>query len=381
MEEEQQQGASEQQQQQLAVPVLLTTPFKQAQLRHRRQGENPHRTDDLDECLDFSRRRLGDDRIYRLTLPDTLETVYRGPIFGIRNVPGFLFAPQALGKDLQTELAYRSVTEYCEGPHRTNLDPSHSNDSIPEPEVSKTMWDLWKDDHRQPEESKKEKKQKTMHSGKPRHRSFQKLSWSTMGFHYDWTERSYNKNLKSDMPCLVKDLSNLFARTSLVADGASNRSFAPTASIVNFYSTKSIMGGHRDDLELALDKPIVSISIGLPAIFLLGGKTKEDEPVLPIVIRSGDVLCMGGNCRLNYHGMARLLPLQVDLALPDDALCPLEHDQVTLATLGVHSSSALSKQDSDCLDRFLVDHRLNINVRQVYPTDSCSNNCPKTYLT
>ena len=43
------------------------------------------------------------------------------------------------------------------------------------------------------------------------------------------------------------------------------------------------MGGHQDDLELTFDKPVVSISLGLPAIFLLGGATKNDTPI-PILV-------------------------------------------------------------------------------------------------
>ena len=355
--------------------TTVTTPFKRAQLRHRRHGDNPYRTDDIDECLDFHRYMKGgdgnDDRIIRLTLPENTTsdtTVYRGPMFGIRNVPGFLFAPQALGADLQKELAHQSVTEYCEAPHKTNIDQSQPKEPL-NTGISKKMWDLWKEDNHQKEESnkKKNKKHKSIHSGKQiPHRCFQKLSWATMGFHYDWTARSYNEAVKSHMPRLVHDLSTMFARTSLMMEGASNHSFEPTASIVNFYSTKSFMGGHRDDLELAIDKPIVSVSVGLPAIFLLGGKTKDDEPVLPIVIRSGDVLCMGGDCRLNYHGMARLLPSSVNLPFAQKGASLPEQSIVNLATFGL-SSTVLSNEDSECLDAFLADHRLNINVRQVYP--------------
>ena len=46
------------------------------------------------------------------------------------------------------------------------------------------------------------------------------------------------------------------------------------------------MGGHRDDLEVALDKPIVSWSMGRPAVFLLGGLNKEDaDRIFPILTR------------------------------------------------------------------------------------------------
>lgn len=49
------------------------------------------------------------------------------------------------------------------------------------------------------------------------------------------------------------------------------------------------MGGHLDDAEPCQTAPIVSISIGLDAIYLLGGRTKATEP-LPMLLRSGDVI-------------------------------------------------------------------------------------------
>lgn len=347
-----------------------TTPFKQAQLRHRRWGDNPNRVDDLGDWIDFGRLAKEDDRIIPISLPDVASDIkiYRGPLFGLRDFPGFLFAPQALGEDIQKELALRSVTEYCEAPHKTNIDqcPPKTNEEIDE---SMTMWETWKEENKQ-EESSTQKKRKTIHSGKRKYRSFKKLAWATMGYHYDWTERSYNKSLKSEMPSLVGDLSTLLARTSLLLEGGGQQkvSFVPSASIVNFYTTKSNMGGHRDDLEFAMDRPIVSLSTGLPAVFLLGGKTKEDQPVVSILIRSGDVLCMGGDSRLNYHGMARLLPSAVTLPQPESACCPT--DEATLHFSDIdYKASDISDEDSASLEYFLCNHRININVRQVYHDD------------
>jgi alkylated DNA repair protein alkB family protein 1 len=345
------------------------TPFKKTQLRHRRRGDNPNRIDDLDDWIDFGRPGKDDDRIIPIPRPDVPSdiSIYRGPLFGLRDFPGFVFAPQALGIDIQKELAFRSVTEYCEAPHTTNIDqcPPKANEEVIK---SLTMWQLWKDENKQEEPTKK--KQKTVHSGKKTYRSFKKLSWATMGYHYDWTERSYNKNLKSEMPSLVGDLSTMFARTSLLLDGVSEEkvSFAPSASIVNFYTTKSNMGGHSDDLEFAMDKPVVSLSIGLPAVFLLGGKNKEDEPVVPILIRSGDVLCMGGESRLNYHGMARLLPSYVTIPPTESCCCPTDENTMHLSDLAC-APSVLSDEDRTSLEYFLSNHRININVRQVYHDD------------
>jgi alkylated DNA repair dioxygenase AlkB len=71
--------------------------------------------------------------------------------------------------------------------------------------------------------------------------------------------------------------------------------------IVNYYSGKAYMGGHRDDLEYTFDQPVVSLSLGCSAVFLLGGEDKDAHPV-PIVLRSGDAVIMGGRSRLCVHG-------------------------------------------------------------------------------
>ena len=230
------------------------------------------------------------------------------------------------------------------------------------------MWNMWKEETKR---SKGPKKQK-LHNPEPKkYRSFKKLSWATMGYHYDWTDRSYNKDLKSEMPSLVGDLAQMFALTSLsITDNTcSDIWFDPSASIVNYYGVKSNMGGHRDDLELALDKPIVSFSVGLPAIFLLGGKTKDETPVIPILIRPGDVMCMGGDSRMNYHGMARLLPASVPLADIDPAKCPKAEARVSMEDFGI-TEDGVPEQDQEFVELYLTLHRININVRQVYPDDS-----------
>ena len=49
-------------------------------------------------------------------------------------------------------------------------------------------------------------------------------------------------------------------------------SLQPDAALINYYSAGETLGGHRDDVEADLSKPIVSLSIGCDAIFLLGGK-------------------------------------------------------------------------------------------------------------
>ena len=281
--------------------------FKQAQTRHRRQGAAPNRVDDLADMLDFSSSK-DSDLIYSVILPPSKEKVYEGPLFGIHGFPGFLCAPQALSESLQTELAFSAVSEYCEAPHATNIDLVPPKPGKEENNENQRMWELWKEQNASSEQANGNSLKK--------YRSFAKLSWATMGYQYDWTTRAYREGAKSPVPILLKELATLFARTLTT-------NFTPEALIVNYYNVKSIMGGHRDDLELALDKPVVSISLGLPAVFLLGGKQKEDAPVIPILVRPGDVMILGGQSRLNFHGMARVFPGEVILpALSENLISP-----------------------------------------------------------
>ena len=173
------------------------------------------------------------------------------------------------------------------------------------------------------------------------------------------------------MPLELQRLGRLFASTAQKLLGEEEHSyFTASACIVNYYHDKSNMGGHRDDLEMALDKPIVSCSLGRPAVFLLGGQTREEEPVVPIVVRPGDVMVLGGDCRLHYHSMARLLSLP-SLPAVDAVCCPDKPEQqVSVERIFDDSSSADTNLDErGAVTRFLSGHRINLNLRQVYPDD------------
>lgn len=134
-------------------------------------------------------------------------------------------------------------------------------------------------------------------------------------------------------------------------------SFKAEAAIVNYYNLKQQMGGHRDDLEFDFTKPVVSISLGLPAIFLLGGTTRNESP-LPVLVRPGDVMLLAGKSRLAYHGMAKVIP-NLDEDLPSGAYCDM--------SLPSESSIAIPDTERAAVASFLSSHRININIRQVLP--------------
>jgi DNA alkylation damage repair protein AlkB len=99
-----------------------------------------------------------------------------------------------------------------------------------------------------------------------------------------------------------------------LAVSAANRAgftIEPDICIVNFYDTSARLGVHQDKDEspasLAAGIPIVSLSLGDAARFVVGGLTRK-EPTHPLMLRSGDVLVMGGPSRLRFHGVTRILP-------------------------------------------------------------------------
>ncbi|HQT42763.1 MAG TPA: alpha-ketoglutarate-dependent dioxygenase AlkB [Halothiobacillus sp.] len=83
--------------------------------------------------------------------------------------------------------------------------------------------------------------------------------------------------------------------------------FTPDACLINRYTPGVGMGLHQDRDEQDFSAPIVSISLGLPVIFLWGGLTRGDK-ARPIVLHHGDTLIWGGEDRLRFHGVRPLKP-------------------------------------------------------------------------
>lgn len=81
----------------------------------------------------------------------------------------------------------------------------------------------------------------------------------------------------------------------------------PDCCLVNWYGEGARMGLHRDadEGEAAFAAPVVSISLGDPARFRMGG-TERGGPTESTILQSGDVVVMGGAARLAYHGVDRV---------------------------------------------------------------------------
>ena len=81
--------------------------------------------------------------------------------------------------------------------------------------------------------------------------------------------------------------------------------FGPDACLVNRYELGTKLSLHRDEDERDLSAPVVSVSLGLPAVFLWGGLSRKDRPAR-LQLENGDVVVWGGPARLVYHGIAAL---------------------------------------------------------------------------
>jgi len=106
--------------------------------------------------------------------------------------------------------------------------------------------------------------------------------------------------------CLWPPMPPSFRRlAAAAAEAASFAGFEPDACLINRYKPGTRLSLHRDENERDLTAPIVSVSLGLPAIFLFGGYSRGDRP-RRIWLESGDVVVWGGPDRLVYHGVAPL---------------------------------------------------------------------------
>ena len=200
--------------------------------------------------------------------------------------------------------------------------------------------------------------------------------------------RKYRKNLKSTFP---SDLARLCSNIAQLV----HEDLEAEAAIVNYYPLGTCMGGHLDDAEHIMTKPIVSISIGCSAIFLIGGDQKSITPT-PILVRSGDAIIMSGKSRYSYHGIPAILPptfrpLHVSPSAIDSQqliyhntteLDKYYHDEVhnkdissgivrysdTTISTTVDNENVDREKESESIKhivKYLQQARINMNVRQV----------------
>jgi DNA oxidative demethylase len=126
------------------------------------------------------------------------------------------------------------------------------------------------------------------------------VGWVTdrTGYRYDANDPQAGRPWPP-MPPAFRDL----ARQA--ADHAGFGGFSPDACLINRYQPGARMSLHQDKDEDDFGAPIVSVSLGLPAIFLFGGLRRSDKP-RRFRLQHGDIAVWGGPARLVFHGVAPL---------------------------------------------------------------------------
>ena len=118
------------------------------------------------------------------------------------------------------------------------------------------------------------------------------------GYRYDAIDPESGRPWPA-MPDVFADL----ARRAATAAGFDG--FEPDACLINRYQPGARLTLHQDKNERDYDAPIVSVSLGLPAVFLWGGLARGDRP-RRVPLSHGDVVAWGGPARLTYHGVDTL---------------------------------------------------------------------------
>jgi alkylated DNA repair protein (DNA oxidative demethylase) len=127
------------------------------------------------------------------------------------------------------------------------------------------------------------------------------LGWVSDGSGYRYTAIDpHSGDPWSAMPDAFSDLAQR------AAGQAGFPGFVPDACLINRYVAGARLSLHQDRNELDFAAPVVSVSLGLPAVFLLGGARRTDQ-AQRLLLTHGDTLVWGGADRLRYHGV---LPLK-----------------------------------------------------------------------
>ncbi|CAL8073720.1 unnamed protein product [Calicophoron daubneyi] len=225
-----------------------------------------------------------------------------------------------------------------------------------------------------------------------------KLRWITLGYHYQWGDRCYLESMRGKFPDLLANASTEILqflerhladeKLPIICDKTKPtelfKNFSPEAAIVNYYRKKTVMGFHTDEVEFEKRAPLISISLGPAAIYLLelsepivpnqslphmihgSGDNIHSTTVLPMVLHHGDVVVMSGPSRLAKHAVPSVL---------------FNIDNAVITSVGTRVAKRLYENGEqnwsddmpyDSFSKLIVDYvhstRVNMNVRQVVPS-------------
>jgi alkylated DNA repair protein (DNA oxidative demethylase) len=129
-----------------------------------------------------------------------------------------------------------------------------------------------------------------------------RLGWTSDRHGYRYTEIDPDSGRHwPAMPAVFMRLAQAAAAEAGFAD------FVPDACLINRYEAGAKMSLHQDRNERDMEAPVVSISLGVPAMFQFGGEQRNDK-AQRVPLFHGDVVVWGGPDRLRYHGILPVKP-------------------------------------------------------------------------
>jgi alkylated DNA repair protein alkB family protein 1 len=314
--------------------------------------------------LDFTQQ---DDRIQVSDVESPAGLDWKA--FGVKDIPGFHFVSNALSPRVQRDLVRKCLKEYTMRPNVSNLDTHYI--LPPDSGQESGLWSMYKRQITTPDDSVIELRlgEANLANGYqvdgpetevkhlqplPATQLIHKIRWFSLGYHYNWSNKSYHFDRPVAIPKQVRDLTKTVVKALEKALGIDERLYEPEAGIVNHYSYRDTLMAHQDRSELDPTSPLVSISLGASAIFVMGFPTNDLNTAspTPMWLRSGDISVMSGPCRRNFHGVPRIVEDTLPEYLSTRAELDSDEDVEEWRPFGLYMESG---------------KRLNLNVRQVYP--------------
>jgi alkylated DNA repair protein alkB family protein 1 len=213
------------------------------------------------------------------------------PIYEVDGIDGFKYIPGALTEDQQVYWIEACLTRFMRPPNLNNLDALYGD--LPSE-------GLYNHPHHQISVQKKDTMETVIFE---RLELLRRLRWTTLGYQYDWTSKTYV--MDRDPVPFPADLASWSAAMARATNFGPN--FKAQAGIVNYYQLEDTLTSHVDRSEPNMEAPLLSMSLGCSAVFLVGGVDRE-APVTALLLRSGDVSILAGPSRRFFHGVPRVVP-------------------------------------------------------------------------
>ncbi|KAK2825859.1 hypothetical protein Q5P01_020073 [Channa striata] len=301
---------------------------------------------DFSDVIDFSRGEQS-DKVVAVKLDPAavsdveaarvgLQPVKNWKAFSLQGYPGFIFISNPFLLGSQPFWVRQCLKTYPQKPNICNLDMHMS------PSDTQDIWG--KSIHGLSFSPTGKREAKTL---------LERLRWVTLGYHYNWDTKTYSANHYTPFP------TDLHLLSVQITAACGFPGFVAEAGILNYYRSDSSLGIHVDESELDHSRPLLSLSFGQSAVFLLGGTRRQDPPTA-MYMHSGDIMVLSGQSRLLYHAVPRIVP-----ALQGRTALDMESHSLDSTLQDRTVVEPVSDQDWAVCSNYIQSSRVNVTVRQV----------------